>query len=81
MGDRGAWEFIASVPLRMRPLVFNKVAAWIERADYPVLGMYIDGVGEVDFSRRPWPPKRGVVTTVGAERDIDEQVMREFVMR
>jgi hypothetical protein len=81
MGDRAVWEFVASVPLVIRSLVFNKVSAWIERADCPVFGVYIDGAGEVDFSRRPWPPKRGVVTTIGAERDTDEHVMREFVMR
>lgn len=74
-----SFRFIRSVPEAVRPLIQESIAAWIERADAPVHSIHLPGVGEIDFCRRPWPPKLDVVTTVGAERDIDEVLMKEYL--
>jgi hypothetical protein len=74
------FKFINNVPVGIRPLVQDEIAHWIERADYPVLcGVRLPNGAEVDFCRRPWPPRADVMTTVGAERDSDEQAMEDFL--
>lgn len=71
------FKFISNVPNAVRPHIRESIAAWIERADCPVIGVTTP-FGEVDFCRRPWPPHPGVITTVGSERNSDEELLLKW---
>ena len=74
-----SFTFIDNVPIEVRQRLHPRLKDWIDRKDFPVYGLYISGVGKVDFCRRPWPAKPGDQTTVGAEREVDELLLRKWI--
>lgn len=74
------FSFIDNVPEGVWPLVQEELQAWVDRADFPVFGLTLPNGAHVDFCRRPWPPDDRAAT-VGAERDIDQRFMNEFLTK
>jgi hypothetical protein len=73
------FAFIANVPEGIREFIETEVQAWVDRGDFPVLGLRLPNGVEVDFCRRPWPPRLDIPTTVGCERDSDEDECASFL--